>query len=51
MILTRASIFTWLAFALFVLAALSGGKIILTSDFDWLLAGGAASFVLAGLVP
>jgi hypothetical protein len=51
MILTRSSVFMWLAFVLLVLASLAGGKIVFTSDFNWLLAGGLASFVLSGLVP
>lgn len=41
----------WLAFVFFVLAAFVGGDIITVHNltFDWLLAGGAASYVLASL--
>jgi len=51
MYFTRTRLFMWLAFVFFVLAAFVGGDIITVHNltFDWLLAGGAASYVLASL--
>jgi hypothetical protein len=48
---TRPRLFMWLAFAFFVIAAFVGGGIIANHDiqWEWLVAGGLASYVLASL--
>lgn len=53
MFFSRSRLFMWLAFIMLSLAALVSGVSGFPTggilSFDWLLAGGLASFVLAGL--
>jgi hypothetical protein len=48
---TRSRLFMWLAFALLVIAAFVGGGILINHNlnWEWLVAGAGASYILASL--